>query len=320
MKNKIIRLLIVLFTPVLNAQVVYVYAPGWEIPVYFDATGTTKHLSSEGITIQQVQRVCQIPDNAPALFFDIDCASAQEYASRAHAPSALFLWEPPSVKPYNYDTSYHQYFNRIYTWNDALIDNMRYYKFYYPVRHNMKRSSDSFNDKKLCVMVTAYKSSHHPNQLYTERSGVVHFFEKKHPQDFDLYGYDWPSSIRVYKGTIDDKLEKVSHYKFSIAYENIKDEPGYVTEKMFHCFAAGTVPIYWGASNIYDYVPHSCFIDRTNFSSNEELYDYLTNMSEETHQTYLSNIEQYLQTPAAHNFSNAYFAQLITRVCTELLK
>lgn len=263
--------------------------------------------------------MCQIPPNAPALFFDIDCASANEYATRTDAPSALFLWEPPSVKPYNYDNTYHQYFKRIYTWNDGLVDHNKYHKFYYPVRHNMKRSSDTFDEKKLCVMITAYKSSHHTNQLYTERANMVRFFEQEHPDEFDLFGYDWPSGIRVYRGTIADKLEKVSHYKFSIAYENIKDEPGYVTEKMFHCFAAGTVPIYWGAPNIYEYVPSHCFIDRTTFSSNQELYEYLKNMSVETHQNYLLNIEQYLESNSAHYFSNAYFAQLITKVCSELI-
>jgi hypothetical protein len=57
-------------------------------------------------------------------------------------------------------------------------------------------------------------------------------------------------------------LEK---YKFSICYENARDTPGYITEKIFDCFFAGCVPIYWGANNITDHIPKECFIDKRDF-------------------------------------------------------
>lgn len=302
-----------------QAEVVYIYAPGWNIPVYFDATGVTAELAHHTITVQQVSHASQIPAGQPALFFDIDLASLPFYAARTGSRSALFLWEPPSVKPHNYDKQYHKYFDQIYTWHDGLVDNSHYYKFYYPVRHDMKRAADNFDAKKLCVMITACKTSGHPHQLYTERARAVRFFEQKHPQDFDLFGFDWPQHITVYKGTVADKLEKVSHYKFSIAYENITNEPGYVTEKIFDCFSAGTIPIYWGAPNIGMYVPADCFIDRRQFSCNEDLYAYLTTMSKETHHDYLCNIERFLASDSAHYFSNEYFAQLVAKACYDLL-
>ena len=45
------------------------------------------------------------------------------------------------------------------------------------------------------------------------------------------------------------------HYKFYLAIENSRDED-YVTEKLYQGLRAGSVPIYLGAPNIRDYLPH----------------------------------------------------------------
>ncbi|GGC32253.1 hypothetical protein GCM10011386_25480 [Parapedobacter defluvii] len=46
----------------------------------------------------------------------------------------------------------------------------------------------------------------------------------------------------------DDKTEMLRAFNFNICPENT-DYPGYVTEKLFQCFRASTVPIYWGSGN-----------------------------------------------------------------------
>lgn len=48
-----------------------------------------------------------------------------------------------------------------------------------------------------------------------------------------------------------DKLEFQRGHKFSICFEN-SSHPGYITEKLVEGFAAGTVPIYYGASDVMD--------------------------------------------------------------------
>ena len=63
-------------------------------------------------------------------------------------------------------------------------------------------------------------------------------------------------------------------------YENIKGLNGYITEKIFDAFVAGNVPIYWGASDINEYIPDNCFIDRRNFINHEQMYKFLINMKE----------------------------------------
>ena len=45
----------------------------------------------------------------------------------------------------------------------------------------------------------------------------------------------------------------ISNYKFMICFEN-KSNHNYFTEKMIISFVCGTIPIYWGCSNIEEYV------------------------------------------------------------------
>lgn len=49
-----------------------------------------------------------------------------------------------------------------------------------------------------------------------------------------------------------EKLSFESKHKFSIAFEN-SSRPGYITEKLVDSFAAATVPIYYGASDVTKY-------------------------------------------------------------------
>ncbi|KAJ6817263.1 alpha-(1,4)-fucosyltransferase [Iris pallida] len=66
----------------------------------------------------------------------------------------------------------------------------------------------------------------------------------------------------------------MSHYKFVLAIENhVLDS--YVTEKLFYALDAGSVPIYFGAPNVWDFVPPNSIIDGSKFSSLEELASYV---------------------------------------------
>ncbi|MQL79396.1 hypothetical protein Taro_011824 [Colocasia esculenta] len=66
----------------------------------------------------------------------------------------------------------------------------------------------------------------------------------------------------------------MSHYKFVLAIENTVVE-SYVTEKLFYALDAGSVPIYFGAPNVWDFVPPNSIIDGSKFSSMEELAAYV---------------------------------------------
>lgn len=70
----------------------------------------------------------------------------------------------------------------------------------------------------------------------------------------------------------------MSHYKFVLAIENTMTE-SYVTEKLFYALDSGSVPIYFGAPNVWDFVPPHSIIDGTQFSSIEQLASYVKSLA-----------------------------------------
>ena len=220
----------------------------------------------------------------------------------------FFLYESHSTCPYYFDKQYHSFFHKIYTWDDDLIDNNKYFKFYYPVLESMAKDIPSFEEKRLCTLICSNKTTLHPHELYSARKEVIQFFEDQPGNDFEFFGHDW-SGYRTYRGLSMNKIETLKNYRFVYCYENISSAKGYITEKIFDCFAAGTIPIYWGATNIEEYIPKECFIDRRNFSSNEELYAFIKKMPKEEFEAYIRNIKEFLSSETAQLFSSDHFIE-----------
>ena len=88
---------------------------------------------------------------------------------------------------------------------------------------------------------------------------------------------------------------------------------GYITEKIFDCLVGGCVPIYWGASNINEYIPKKCFIDKRKFSTYDELYDFIKSMDKETYDGYLAAAREYLTSAQSQVFSSEYFVEMVLK-------
>ncbi|MBS0648337.1 MAG: hypothetical protein JSS10_03820 [Verrucomicrobia bacterium] len=233
----------------------------------------------------------------------------QKGALKKFAPKKLllFAWEPPVYLPQLYSAEYLNQFKRVYTWDDDLVDNKKFFKFYYPVLQPLEKELVPFEKKKLLTQISSNKKSKHPKELYKEREEVIQFFEDK-PDVFEFYGFTWEKKgYKNYRGTVENKISTLKNYRFSVCYENMRDVKGYVTEKIFDCFAAGVVPIYWGASNITDYVPKNCFIDRRDFQSFSEVYAYIRSMDKEIYESYIKNIQDFLCSDKAKLFSQEMF-------------
>lgn len=142
------------------------------------------------------------------------------------------------------------------------------------------------------------------NELYSQRLLAIDFFETHHPEAFEFYGRGWDSNEHpLYKGAPEDKNAVLKNYRFSICYENMTNIQGYITEKIFDSFCCGCIPVYWGATNITDYIPKDCFLDRRDFASLEALYQRMKTMSEEEYRGYLTRIQMFLKSEAAQRFS-----------------
>lgn len=245
------------------------------------------------------------------VFFNITPKVARKYdLSRLPKEKlVLFLWEPKTVLHRMYNPRILECFSKIYTWDDSLVDGKTYFKFHYPVWIPMLSSLPSYEERKFCTLVASDLKSHDKNELYSQRKEVIRFFEEIGEEGFEFYGKRWdPSLYKNYRGAPPHKLDTIKNYRFSICYENTKDTPGYITEKIFDCFAVGSIPVYWGASNIDTYIPSDCFIDRRHFASFPELYQFLKSMDKETYNGYLERIRTFLSSDAAQKFTQKQLA------------
>lgn len=218
----------------------------------------------------------------------------------------LFKWEAEKIDPSLYDR-----YAIVYTTDDDLVDGVKFFKFTYPALLPMIDNRTSFEQKKLCVMIAA--------NWIEERLQILDYFETKPIGEFEFYGHIWfPFYLSpLYQGTIPGyhsgslKIRTLDKYRFCICFENTHTTRGYITEKIFNCFAAGCIPIYWGPDNVEDYIPNDCFIDYRSFKTNEEMYQFMKRMSKATYEQYIERIQVFLQSPEAGMFSPEHFDEIL---------
>ncbi|HBA61030.1 MAG TPA: hypothetical protein DCZ92_09465 [Elusimicrobia bacterium] len=276
-----------------------------------------------------------IPD--AVLFLDIPLRPVNEllgkWADRVF--KCVLLQEPETIVPQNWDFSLHKQFDRILTWNDGLVDNKFYFKFNYGNVLPQSIPKDLSKKKNLCVVIAGHRKSAHPVELYSKREEVIRWFEAHHPGEFDLYGRGWDEYLfqgprlwralnRIkflrkilaprfpsYRGEAARKLDVLGKYKFSVCYENNCGMPGYISEKIFDCFLAGCLPVYWGAPNIKEHIPQECFLDKREFHDYEALYKRMKEMTDAEYLSRLQAIETFLNSEKGRSFSVERFAKTI---------
>jgi hypothetical protein len=245
--------------------------------------------------------------------------------------SFLILMEPEVVRPENFNLSKHIHFKKIFTWRDDLVDNSTYFK----ISYSFKLSVASTQKKSvLTSMIAANKRSFSRLSLYRERVKILRWFESNDLSSFNLYGYGWRKcpiyiseklfviniisrllkvpyfKLKSYRGSVDDKSQVLGSTSFVFCLEN-SSETGYVSEKIFDCFCAGSVPIYLGAPNIFEIVPKDTFILYEGIRSLPNLLKSLKNMSAKEYSQYLKNISVYLDKKAIKDFSPETFAKTV---------
>lgn len=207
-------------------------------------------------------------------------------------------------------------FDIVMTWRPDFIDNKKYYLYFYPNPFRNFTEGVNFQDKKLLLMINSYKKHNFEvsGDLYKERIKLLLDIGDLAP--IDLYGRGWDrfdnKTIKtIYKGEVELKESVLRNYKFAIIFENSNNEPGGVTEKIFDAMASGCVPIYWGAPDVFKYIPENCFIDYTKFKSNLELIKYLSEVNEIEYKCYQDNIRNFLISPNYATFTSIGFVNKI---------
>lgn len=205
--------------------------------------------------------------------------------------------------------------------------------------------------RKFLVMINGNKVPQLSlNELYSERLRAVEFFDRY--GEIDLFGVGWdgpafhvgghsrlPGSLlrarylahrawhrrvpsrdpiqtairRTYRGPTSCKAETLGSYTFAVCFENSILE-GWITEKIFDCFFAGTVPIYLGAPDIGRWIPPACFVDMRRFGSYEELRDFLRDLSPSEIEAYRLAAREFLRSDTYAPFTKRAFTEQIARI------
>mgnify|MGYP001558989709 CR=1 FL=1 len=234
----------------------------------------------------------------------------------------LFQFEPPVVVPeikYLIKQTLKIYDKVFFTWETNVP---RIGHFFTPLpipETGIMLEYWSNSDRKFLTLINSNRTlfSYH-KELITERIKVVNFFGAT--EDIDLYGRDWDKPLpfpywfqkntirKVYKGTLDNKYEKLSQYKFAFAIENC-ELPSYITEKIHDCLYVGTVPIYLGAPDIEKFIPKNCFIDMRDFKNYQELRKFLKSLTESEIKNYRENGRRFLESEKVTAFTKEPFVE-----------
>lgn len=248
------------------------------------------------------------------LFFELDLRWIEILLDRRLEARMVYCnAEPAVVNPLNSKEGFEKLkklFPYIMTWDDSLVDRITVFKRNIPHFFQNDLGDIPFEERKLLVNISGNKKSKHPQELYSQREKAISFFETNYKEDFDLFGTGWDVKVHPsYRGRAGEKTELYHHYRFALALENMGHTQGYITEKIFDCLSAGVIPIYEGADNIEDYVPAECFIKYGNFSSLQDLAEFLKGMDRERFYEYQNYIRRFLESDIAGRFTGTEYAR-----------
>jgi hypothetical protein len=202
-------------------------------------------------------------------------------------------------------------------------------------------------DRKFLLMMNANKLPRlSVDELYTARLRAVQFFEQY--GEIDLYGRHWgdmptrvgktrtpfalrnlapplwrlkqrlwpdpmySAAARASRGPAASKSATVAQYRFALCFENSRLK-GWITEKLFDCFFAGTVPVYWGAPDVLDWVPAECFIDMRHFDRFADLRAFLHALEPAAERRYRNAAREYVESTRFIPFRVETFVDIIAR-------
>jgi hypothetical protein len=206
-------------------------------------------------------------------------------------------------------------------------------------------------DRRFLAMMNANKLPRLDHaELYSERRRAVAYFGRF--GEIDLYGPHWgkaprrvgltwlPTTLRrlgerlwearqslwpdpeyaacaaAHRGIAPSKLRTLANYRFVLCFENVALD-GWITEKIFDCFAAGAVPIYLGAPDISSLVPEDCFVDFRRFRDYGELRKFLHALTPAELEGYRERARAYLESERFDPFRVSTFVERFRQIVHE---
>jgi hypothetical protein len=238
----------------------------------------------------------------------------------------LILGEPRSIIPFVYKKEFLKKFDKIFTYDQKILDTYKTKAIYASLQMTTSKFLN-INIKKKKFFSCLF-SSYKPNEfgLFNEKIKAIKWFNKNQPSKLHLYGRNWnltrePKTKNImikffrrlinffipklninffykkylkntYKGYSINKIKDGSNYYFQFCYEN---DTRWISQKIFHCFMSGSIPIYLGCSNIKKSVPSNCYIEKKKYRSYDLLFKDLQKIASNNilYNKYLTNIKNF---------------------------
>lgn len=246
--------------------------------------------------------------------------------------AAFVVMEPPVVAPSLYEAlpRLTAVFDRVYVHNTSGdgyslkgVDTGKLHRLYWPIPYNNVLDLCWENERRM-KRVVVINGSHNPlsknREQYSLRINAMAELSKIGV--VDLYGMGWDrwwsreamwlpywlnrrAIMSIYKGKCTSKFEVLQNYEFCLCFENMAMN-GYITEKLFDCLYAGTIPLYMGAPDILDYIPENVFVNCRKFSSWTEMWENVATMSAETISEMKNAGRTFLKSDMASKFYDSF--------------
>ncbi len=270
----------------------------------------------------------------------------------------LILLESPLL-PYWFNKKNHQLFDYILTYNDTLVDNIKYFKIFPQISNPPQLLPPAnWENRKQCVLLNTnyyrgilvakspfhyiksffdYKKNGWEFSLFKALYNEGKFLYRKRRKlarlglesnIIDVYGKGWQGHKHSWyyrffpdkpyfgnKGLFSgEKLELFQNYRFVITFENYRSDIGYISEKIFDAMYAGAIPVYLGDNRIQNFIPSDCYIDASQFKTNQELIDFIVKFPQEKWEQYRCNIDQFIKSESIEPFLPKSYARAINKI------
>lgn len=253
----------------------------------------------------------------------------RQIASESKAKlKAFVIMEPPVVAPHLYRMlpELTDAFERVYVHNVdgdgydmAGVQRDKLRRLYWPLPYD-KVLEPYWSQRDRAHRIVVINGSHKPRSSRAEQySTRIEAMTALVPAGVvDLYGRGWErwwsrealwlpywrnrrTLMSIYKGACTSKFEVLQSYNFCLCFENMAMN-GYITEKLFDCLYAGTIPLYLGAPDIERYVPHDVYIDCRKFRSWDDMWTQVRELPQSRIDAMREAGRQFLESESARPF------------------
>jgi hypothetical protein len=211
------------------------------------------------------------------LFFDKKVSisfDTLEYDSSADYKVMVQIEPPTIMNIVDKIPNYSNNFDLILTWHPNILNTCHNSELF-PFGDCWIDEKDRFLHKKTknLSIISSFKRQTVGHRLRHE------IIENKNVE-MDIFGNGY--------NPIDNKIIALKDYMFSLIIENDNTD-NWITEKIIDCLVTGTVPVYWGCSNIGKYFNTNGFIQ---FSNLEEVKNILPTLNKEKYDSMLPFIKE----------------------------